>query len=96
MSLPSASVLSTSIVCPDIEVTISPGLVAMPLGKFSQAGIMLITFNGNPISATAWRIPIAAAPPHMSNFISSILCPGFMDIPPESKVTPLPTITIGF
>ena len=32
----------------------------------------------------------------MSYFISSMAGPGFSEIPPESKVTPLPTSTMGF
>ncbi len=32
-----------------------------------------------------------AAPPHMSNFMSAILAPGLIEMPPESKVTALPT-----
>ncbi len=32
----------------------------------------------------------------MSNFISSMFAAGLMEIPPASKVTPLPTITSGF
>jgi hypothetical protein len=32
-----------------------------------------------------------AAPPDMSNFISLIFAPGLMEMPPESKVTALPT-----
>ncbi len=35
--------------------------------------------------------PITAPPPHMSNFMSSILSPGFSEMPPESNVRPLPT-----
>ncbi len=33
-----------------------------------------------------------AAPPHMSNFMSSIFGAGLMQIPPASKVSPLPTM----
>ncbi len=41
-------------------------------------------------------IPSTAAPPHMSYFISSILADGLIEIPPASKVSPLPTIaTVG-
>jgi len=32
-----------------------------------------------------------AAPPDMSNFISSIFAEGFSEMPPVSKVTALPT-----
>jgi len=35
------------------------------------------------------------AAPHMSYFISSISAPGFSEMPPVSKVMPLPTSTMG-
>ena len=35
------------------------------------------------------------AAPHMSNFISSISAPGFNEMPPVSKVMPLPTSAMG-
>ena len=41
---------------------------------------------------SVWRT--LAAPP-MSNFISSMPSPGFSEMPPESKVMPLPTSTSG-
>ena len=41
-------------------------------------------------------MPITAAAPHMSNFISSIFSAGLMEIPPESKVMPLPTSATCF
>jgi len=76
-------------------VTISPGLDAKPSGRFSVAGIIPTTLMGSSISATALIVPITPAAPHMSYFISSMAAPGFKDIPPESKVTPLPTSTMG-
>ena len=39
-SRPSASVFSTSIVCPDIELTMSPGRCAEPEGMFSTSPTM--------------------------------------------------------
>ena len=54
---PSASVFSTSIVLPDIEVTMSPGLVARPLGMFSQVGMMPTTLIGAPIVASDLIVP---------------------------------------
>ena len=42
-------------------------------------------------SPTACMAPSTAAPPHMSNFISSIPPGGLRLMPPESKVKPLPT-----
>ena len=82
-------------VCPDKLVTISPGLVALPLGRFSTAGMIPIKLTGNCKSATADKVPNTAAAPHISNFISSISLAGLIEMPPESKVTPLPTKTTG-
>ena len=77
-------------------VTTSPGLVAWPLGIFSVAGIRPITSCGKPSSAIVRIVPSTVAAPHISYFISSMPRPGLREIPPVSKVTPLPTRTIGF
>ncbi|GBE46216.1 hypothetical protein BMS3Bbin11_01313 [bacterium BMS3Bbin11] len=82
-------------VCPDILVTISPGLLASPSGRFSELGTIAITFSGRFISAMARMVPRTLAPPHMSYFISSIADEGFKEIPPASKVSPFPTSTTG-
>ena len=87
--------LRISIVCPDIDVTTSPGLLAAPPGMFSVAGMTATTLSGNFISATAFIVPSTLAAPDMSNFISSISRPGFNEMPPLSKVMPLPTRAIG-
>ena len=92
---PSASVFRISIVWPDMLVTMSPGRVARPLGMFSQAGITPTTLTGSFISATARSVPSTEAAPHMSNFISSISAPGLSEMPPVSKVMPLPTSATG-
>ena len=83
-------------VCPDMLVTMSPGLVALPPGIFSVVGIIPTTFMGSFISAIAVMVPNTLAAPHISYFISSIFAAGFKEMPPVSKVTPLPTNTIGF
>ena len=62
---------------------------------FSAAPMMPMTFNGNFNSAMAFMAPRTAQPPHLSNFISSILSDGLMEMPPESKVRALPTKAIG-
>ena len=80
-------------VFPDMLVTTSPGFVAPPLGMFSAAATIATTFSGNPSSVTARMVPKTLAAPPMSNFISSILAPGFREMPPLSKVIPLPTST---
>ena len=48
------------------------------------------------MSATAFMVPSTLAAPHMSNFISSISGAGLSEMPPVSKVMPLPTSTTGF
>ena len=82
-------------VCPDMLVTMSPGLVAAPPGMFSQAGTSPITFSFSPSSAAARKVPSTLAAPHMSNFISSISAEGLMEMPPVSNVMPFPTSTTG-
>ena len=95
MRRPSASVLRISIVWPDRLFTTSPGLIAVPLGRFSHAGTMhtRLSFGFNP--AIARSVPITLAAPPMSNFISSISADGLIEMPPLSKVMPLPTSTTG-
>jgi len=58
---------------------------------FSVAPTTAITRIGRPRPAIASTAPSTAAPPDMSNFISDILLAGLIEIPPVSKVTPLPT-----
>ena len=76
-------------------VTMSPGLVAAPSGMFSQVGITPMTLQPRFSSAQAVSAPNTLAAPHMSYFISSIVGDGLMEMPPVSKVTPLPTSTMG-
>ena len=77
-------------------VTMSPGRVALPSGMFSQVGISAIAFSGARMPASARIVPSTLPAPDMSYFISSISGPGLSEIPPVSKVMPLPTYTIGF
>ncbi len=83
--------LLTSTVLPLYWVMTSPGLTAVPEGMFSVEGTTAISSIGRPSSAIAATASSTAAPPDMSNFISCIPAPGFSEIPPVSKVTPLPT-----
>ena len=69
---PSASVFEISIVLPLKEVTMSPGLKAWPPGMFSQDGTTVRMRTGRPSSAIAAVAVSAAAPPPMSDFISSM------------------------
>ena len=96
-SRPSASVLMISMVWPDIEVTMSPGRCALPSGMFST----------RPMAPTALTLALRAGErvhqaddrrrrPPMSPFMSSMLAAGLIEMPPVSKVTPLPTKATGF
>ena len=76
-------------------VTTSPGLIALPLGMFSQAGIRPTRLIFGFSCATARKVPSTLAAPPMSNFISSISAAGLIEMPPVSKVMPLPTSTSG-
>ena len=73
----------------------SPGRVALPLGIFSAAATIVIRFILSFASIAAIVAPITDAAPHMSNFISSIAGGGFKEIPPVSKVIPLPISMTG-
>ena len=77
-------------------VTTSPGFVAEPLGMFSAEATIATTLIFRLSSLIDFIVPITLAAPHISYFISSIPLLGFTDIPPVSKVIPLPTNTIGF
>ena len=50
-----------------------------------------MTRTGSSSRAIAAIAPSTAAPPDMSNFMSLILLPGLIEMPPESNVTALPT-----
>ena len=78
-----------------MALIISPGRVASPDGIFSAQASAPTTLIGKRASHKALMVPSTDAEPPISNFISSIAAPGLIEIPPESKVTPLPTKTIG-
>ena len=94
-NLPSASVFKTSMVWPDIEVTISPGLTAFPEGMFSTKPTTPTALTLAFLPASAFIKPITTPDPPISYFISSIPFEGLIDMPPVSKVTPLPTNATG-
>ena len=52
-------------------------------------------FSFSFICATACITPSTVPAPHMSYFISSISAAGLSEMPPVSKVMPLPTSTTG-
>ena len=58
---------------------------------FSTQGMNPVTGIAGLSCAMARMAPIMAAPPAMSYFIFSMPSAGLMEIPPVSKVTPLPT-----
>ena len=82
-------------VVPFMAVTTSPGLLAAASGMFSQVGTMAVRLMGSLALAAATNAPMTLAAPHMSYFISSIASPGLSEMPPLSKVMPLPTSTTG-
>jgi hypothetical protein len=84
-------VLLTSIVVPLRAVTMSPGFTERPDGRFSVDPMTATTRAGTPSRAIAPIASSTAAPPDMSNFMFHMLAAGLIEIPPESKVTALPT-----
>ena len=89
-SRPSASVLMISMVLPFIARTTSPGRCAEPPGIFSVAATMPVTLMRGRSCPRACIAPSTEAPPAISPFIDSIPAAGFSDMPPVSKVMPLP------
>ena len=92
---PSASVLSTSIVSPFMDVTISPGLVADPEGIFSTSPTSPTTFAFALRSASVFMVPATTPAPPISVIISGMPLAGFRLIPPVSNTTPFPTSANG-
>ena len=76
---------------PLAPVMTSPGLSARPPGMFSVIGTMPMTSIGAFRSEIARIAPMTAAPPAMSSFIRSMPSAGLIEMPPVSKVMPLPT-----
>jgi hypothetical protein len=72
-------------------VTTSPGRVAWPPGRFSVHGAAAMTFSGTPSRAMAPMAAMTPAAPLMSYFMTCMSSAGLIEIPPESKVMPLPT-----
>src|SRR5204862_141269 len=94
-SRPSASVLMISMVCPDIDVTMSPGRCALPSGMFSTRPIAPTALTLALRAASACIRPTTQAAPAMSPFMSSMDAAGLIEIPPVSKQTPLPMKATG-
>ncbi len=94
-SRPSASVLMISMVCPDIDLTMSPGRCALPSGMFSTRPMTPTALTFALRAASACIRPVTQAAPAMSPFMSSILAAGLIEMPPVSKHTPLPMKASG-
>ena len=73
----------------------SPGRWAWPSTAFSTSPMMPTTLTLALRAASACIRPVTAAAPPMSPFMSSMPAAGFIELPPVSKVTPLPTKAIG-
>ena len=80
-SRPSASVLMTSMVWPDMEVTTSPGRCALPSGMFSTSPTTPIALTRALRPARHFIRPTTVPAPAMSYFISSMPWLGLMEIP---------------
>ena len=74
----------------------SPGRIALPSGMFSTRPMMPTTLAFALRAARVCMRPTTQAAPPMSPFMSSMPAAGLIEIPPESKQTPLPTTTTGF
>ena len=92
---PSASVLVTSVVRPPQCRITSPGRSEPPEIEFSAAATSPTTGTGQPTAPSAAMVAMTAPPPVMSRFMLAIASPGLMEMPPVSKVMPLPTSTTG-
>ena len=73
----------------------SPGRWALPDGMFSTSPMMPTTLALALRSATAFITPTTQAAPAMSPFMSSMPEDGLIEMPPVSKVTPLPMKATG-
>ena len=85
----------TSTVWPEWLVTTSPGRCALSPSMFSTRPTRPTTFTFALRPASAAMAPTTAAAPAMSHFMSSMPPAGLMEMPPLSKVTPLPTKATG-
>ena len=92
MSRPSASVFVMSTILPLSARTTSPGRVECGPGMFSTAGATARSGVPGASRATVAIAAMTVAAPVLSIFISSIRSAGLIEMPPESKQTPLPTI----
>ena len=85
----------TSTVRPAAVFTTSPGRCASPDGMFSTRPTRPTASTLALRPASAAISPTTAPAPAMSHFMSSIPPAGLMEMPPVSKVTPLPMNATG-
>ena len=81
-----------STILPLSALTMSPGRVECGPGMFSTAGAIARSGVPGAMRATVAAAAMTVAAPVLSIFISSIRSDGLMEMPPESKQTPFPTI----
>ena len=84
-----------SMVFPKWLFTTSPGLTAVPDGRFSVAGISPTTLIFGLRRPSTSNAPSTAVAPDLSNFMSSMFSAGLIEMPPESNVTPFPISATG-
>ncbi|CPB10139.1 Uncharacterised protein [Mycobacterium tuberculosis] len=76
---------------PPYWVSTSPGRCAVADGMFSAIGTVAITSIGSRSRAASVTVAITAAAPPMSEVMWCIDAAGLIEMPPVSKVIPLPT-----
>src|SRR5256886_15450905 len=86
---PSASVLMISMVFPRWLFTTSPGLIAVPEGRFSVAGVRPTTLILGFRRPSTSNAPSTAGPPHLSQLLSPPVAAGLGLVPPPTKRAPL-------
>ena len=75
---------------PPYWVSTSPGRWAVADGMFSAIGTVAITSIGSPRSAASTMVATTAAAPAISEVMWCICAAGLIEMPPVSKVMPLP------
>src|SRR5256886_14444651 len=73
----------------------SPGLIAVPEGRFSVAGIRPTTLIFGFRRPSTSNAPSTAVAPGLSNFMSSMFAGGLIEIPPQSNRAPFSHNTTG-
>src|SRR5260370_16287701 len=87
---PSASVLMISMVLPRWLFTTSPGLIAVPEGRFSVAGMRPTTLIFGFRRPRTSNAPSTAGPPPLSHLLFSQFPAGLFQTPPHSHPAPPP------